>query len=277
MVNGAGKIGAVSYLNTKPLVHGLAEQVGEDRVIYDLPSRLADRLAVGELEVGLIPVVEAALNPNCTVISDACIACHGPVRSVKIVSRVHPERIRTLALDTGSRTSALLARVLLASRHGVRPECRVLPIDEDWRSASDDAVLVIGDRAMHGLTDRDPGGFQFEWDLGETWRDWTGLPFVFAVWSAVPNADYNGWATLLAACRDRGCQALGRIAEAQASRYGMSPSDCLVYLRDQLHFFLGASERAGLSLFFRLAQEQSLLTDINPLKYHECGLAGQSR
>ena len=277
MVNGAGKIGAVSYLNTKPLVDGLAETVGGDRVVFDLPSRLSDRLAAGELEVGLIPIVEAALNPDYTVISDACIACHGPVRSVKIVSRVEPERIRTLALDAGSRTSVVLARVLLACRHGVHPECRSLPIDEDWRAAPEDAVLVIGDRAMEGLASTDSSGFQFEWDLGATWRDWTGLPFVFAVWSAIPDADHDGLANLLGSCRDRGLESLERIATEQASAYGLSPESCLVYLRDQLHFFLGPSEREGLALFFRLAQEQSLLTEISPLKYHDCGLAGQSR
>ena len=277
MTRATGIIGAVSYLNTKPLVYGLVDQVGVDRVVFDLPSRLSDRLAAGELDVGLIPIVEAAMHPGYTVVSDACIACHGPVRSVKIVSRVAPDQIRTLALDAGSRTSAVLARVLLACRHGVRPACRVLPIDEDWRTAPDDAVLVIGDRAMHGLTDSSPGGFQFEWDLGQTWRDWTGLPFVFAVWCAVPAADHDGWATRLGACRDRGIESLARIADEQAGAYGLTPASCLVYLRDQLHFFLGEAEREGLSLFFRFAREQSLLTDISPLKYHDCGFAGQSR
>ena len=99
------RIGAVNYLNTKPLVCGLEQLAPQAEIVFDLPSRLADGLAAGQLDVALIPSVEIFQNPTYTLVSDACIACRGPVLSVKLFSRVPPAEIRTLALDEGSRTS----------------------------------------------------------------------------------------------------------------------------------------------------------------------------
>src|SRR2546423_269936 len=102
------RIGAVSYLNTKPLVYRLAERLPQAEIVYNLPSRLADRLASGQLDVALIPSVEFFQNANYSIVSDACIGCRGPVWSVKLFSRVPAAEIRTLALDEGSRTSVAL-------------------------------------------------------------------------------------------------------------------------------------------------------------------------
>src|SRR6266480_361020 len=115
------KIGAVSYLNTKPLVYRLAELAPEAELSFDLPSRLADDLASGRLDVALIPSIEFFQDPSYTIVSDACIGCRGPVLSVKLLSRVAPERLRTLALDEGSRTSVALTRILLEQRFDIRP------------------------------------------------------------------------------------------------------------------------------------------------------------
>ncbi|MFM9024858.1 MAG: MqnA/MqnD/SBP family protein, partial [Planctomycetaceae bacterium] len=115
----AARVGAVQYLNTRPLVHGLAA-AGVD-VRYDLPSRLADRLAAGELDVALVPAIELFGSAGHRIVSDACIGCRGPVMSVKLFFRTPPERVATLAVDEGSRTSVALARVLLAERHGIAP------------------------------------------------------------------------------------------------------------------------------------------------------------
>src|SRR5437773_2975842 len=124
------RIGAVSYLNTKPLVYGLAELAPQHELLFDLPSRLADDLAAGRLDVALIPSIEFFKDPSYTIVSDACIACRGPVRSVKLFSRVPLPAIQTLALDEGSRTSAALVRILLLERFGIEPTLRPLPILE---------------------------------------------------------------------------------------------------------------------------------------------------
>ena len=178
------RVGAVRYLNTKPLVFGLAQSAPQIELVYDLPSRLADSLAAGRLDVALIPSIEVFHNPGYTVISDACIACRGPVRSVKLFSRVPLESIRTLALDEGSRTSVALVQILLREQFGIRPELAPFPIEASPESIEADALLMIGDRAM-----RSPAGrFVAEWDLGDVWCRWAELPFVFAMWVGMKGA-----------------------------------------------------------------------------------------
>ena len=172
-------IGAVQYLNTKPLVHGLASH-NRIRLSYDLPSRLADRMAAKQLDVALIPSIELFRGAGYRVVSDACIGCRGPVMSVKLFFRTAPKRVLRLAVDEGSRTSAALAQILLAEQCGVRPEVEVLPIGAGLADTSADAVLLIGDRAIGSQA----GSFQLVWDLGDEWCRWTQLPFVFAVWAA---------------------------------------------------------------------------------------------
>ncbi len=156
------KIGAVSYLNTKPLIEGLQGSLGPSHhLVLDLPSRLATRLEAGELDIALIPSIEYFQDPLYEVVSDACIACRGPVWSVKIFFRVPPGQVRSLALDEGSRTSAALAKILLKERLNIEPTTIPLPIACDPASVDADAVLVIGDRAMKPSM----GPFVEAWDL----------------------------------------------------------------------------------------------------------------
>ena len=142
------RVGAVTYLNAKPLVVALAEVAPRAEIVIDYPSRLADALAAGGLDVAMIPSIEYARHGGYTIISDACIACDGPVRSVKLYGRVPVEDIHTLALDEGSRTSAALARILLNERFGVKPKTRPLPLGATAADSPADAVLLIGDRGM---------------------------------------------------------------------------------------------------------------------------------
>jgi len=241
------RIGAVQYLNTKPLVHGLAGR--GVNVVYDLPSRLADRLARRELDVALIPSIEVFRGDGYRVVSNACIGCRGPVMSVKLFFRTPPERIVRLAVDEGSRTSATLARILLAERFGVQPEVELLPIGSGFDDTSADAVLLIGDRAIGAGR----GAFQLVWDLGDEWVRWQGLPFVFAVWAAHRGVSRGVLAEiepLLAAARDAGKANLGAIASAEAAAHGLTVPQCLGYLRDNLHYDLGPRERAALAAFY---------------------------
>jgi chorismate dehydratase len=249
---GLPRIGAVQYLNTKPLVYGLAVRgVG---VSYDLPSRLADQLSSGLLDVALIPSIELFRGSGYRVVSDACIGCRGPVMSVKLFFRTLPGRVARLAVDEGSRTSATLARILLAERHGVVPEVETLPIGAGIADTSADAVLLIGDRAIGAQR----GSFQLIWDLGDEWCRWTGLPFVFAVWAARPGVDVPHVEPLLARARDAGRINLASIAAAEAASHGLTVPQCLSYLRDNLHYELGPRERAALVRFYRHAEALSL-------------------
>jgi chorismate dehydratase len=248
------RVGAVQYLNTRPLVHGLA--ASGVTLSYDLPSRLADRLAAGELDVALIPSIELFRGDQYRVVSDACIGCRGPVMSVKLFFRTAPERVQSLAVDEGSRTSATLARILLAERFGVQPRVEVLSIGAGVGQTSADAVLLIGDRALS----MPPGeaSFQLIWDLGDEWCRWTQLPFVFAVWAARASLDTRLIEPLLARARDAGRSNLAAIAAAEAAGHGLTVPQCLSYLRDNLHYELGSDEREALSLFYALAAKLSL-------------------
>ena len=264
--SGRFRIGAVSYLNTKPLVFGMESLAPELEVVYDLPSRLADRLAAGELEVALIPSIEVFQDPTYTIVSDACIGCRGPVLSVKLLSRVPAEQIKTLALDEGSRTSVALVRILLQQKFGVCPELVPFPIGSRIEQMETDAVLVIGDRAIHAPSQP----FSVQWDLGDQWCRWSELPFVFAMWTARAGIELGDIDEILRQSRDAGVTNLVSIAEAEANKVGIDVAACLAYLRDNLNFFLGPRERQGLELFYRHAAELNLAPKDLDLRFDDC-------
>jgi chorismate dehydratase len=262
------RVGAVSYLNSKPLIEGLGALVPEAELVLDVPSRLADDLAAGRLDVALIPSVEAFSDPDYEIVSDACVATRGPVWSVKLYCRVPPGHVRTLALDEGSRTSAALTRILLAERYGVEPQCLSLPLGATVADSTVDAVLMIGDRAMHPPAER----FQTVWDLGEEWRRWTGLPFVFAMWVTREGVALGGLEQALSDARDLGLARLAEIAAREAPALGLTVDDAERYLSRHLHFRLGSAERSGLKLFHQLAAAAGLVPDRSRLAFR--GVAG---
>lgn len=243
------RVGAVTYLNAKPLVVALGEVEPRAEITFDHPSRLADGLAAGRFDVAMIPSIEFARGTGYSIISDACIACDGPVRSIKFYGRVPVEDIRTLAVDEGSRTSAALAAILLKECYGIQPKIRLHPIGATVESSTADAVLLIGDRGIAP----NGGRYEFVWDLGEEWSRWTGLPFVFALWIARPGVDLRGFDRALGEARDRGLERLVEIARREAPVVGIPEEDCLSYLRDHLKFRFGPRERQGLERFLDLA------------------------
>lgn len=257
------RIGAVSYLNSKPLIEGLAELAPQAELWLDFPSRLADQLQRGLIDVGLVPSVATLLNPGYEVVSDACVATRGPVLSVKLYSRVPATQIRRLSLDEGSRTSATLVRILLAERHNVFPQIEKLPLDCTLESSSADAILLIGDRAILPPAER----FEFTWDLGEEWTRMTGLPFVFALWASRRGAELEGLEEALNAARDRGVERLEQIARREAPLLGLSEQLTLDYLRDNLYYHLGDAERRGLARFQQLAVKHHLVPGGIPLVF----------
>jgi chorismate dehydratase len=252
------RIGAVNYLNSKPLVSGL-DAAPDVRLTFDLPSRLADSLAAKRLDVALIPSVEFFRTAGHRIVSDACVACRGPVLSVRLHFRVPPGEVRTLALDEGSRTSAALSQILLAERCGVRPKLERLAIGSGIDATTADAVLLIGDRAIASSPQSPAASPLIEiWDLGQTWTEWTGLPFVFAMWIAREGVVDGDVASLLEAARDRGESELDQIAEREAPLVGISRKLAEQYLRSNLHFTLGPEERAGLRKFYDLCVKHEL-------------------
>jgi chorismate dehydratase len=267
------RIGAVNYLNTKPLIQDLDDLAPEAELILDVPSRLADLLAAGQLDVALIPVIEYFRAGTYTVVPEIAIASRGPVLSVTLFSRVPWTGIRRVALDAGSRTSAALTQILLRRRYGVSPEVMPLPLDRTAEEADADAVLLIGDRAMRACLP----GFAHAYDLGQEWHDWTGLPFVYAVWAVREGADLGAVAEALVEAKHRGLRRVGEIAHREAPGLGLDAGFCRRYLNNIIHFDLGPRELAGLHHYYMLACELGLARRGVTVEFYHRAHFAQSR
>jgi chorismate dehydratase len=263
------RVGAVNYLNSKPLIEGLAELAPEAELVLDYPSRLADRLSARTLDVALVPSIACLLAPHYEVVSDACVASRGPVLSVKLYFRKAPEAVRRLALDAGSRTSAALARILLGERFGIFPELEPLPLDQSTAQTDADAVLLIGDRAINSPAE----AFDSTWDLGEEWTRWTGLPFVFAMWGTPRGTALGQVEQLLSAARDKGLHNLRAIARREARLLGLAEHIAIEYLTRNLYYRLGDAERQGLARFHQLAVKHKIAPEGIDLVFRHCACA----
>jgi chorismate dehydratase len=267
------RIGAVNYLNTKPLIYGLEELAPEAEVVLDVPSRLAQLLKEEQLEVGLIPVVEYFRAGRYSIVPDIAITSHGPVLSVTLFSRVPWRDIRSVALDEGSRTSAALTQVLLRRRYGVDAKMTSLPLAQGAEDIDADAVLLIGDRAMRACLP----GFAHAFDLGQEWQDWTGLPFVYAFWAVREGVELESVEQALVEAKRRGCARLGEIAFQEAPRLGLDAGFCRRYLTHIIRFDLGPREQAGLEHFYRLISEEGLAPRGLELEFYNCERVAESR
>lgn len=254
------RIGAVSFLNTRPLVHGLETTHSDYALSFDTPSNLADKLRQGELDVGLIPIVEHLRGVGDSYVPGIGIASDGPVRTVKLYSRVPLESLRDVAVDGRSRTSVAMLRILLAERFGVYPDFYSHRPDLTEMLRTHEAALLIGDLAF-----RDEGA-PILWDLGAAWRDLTGLPFVAAVWTLREGVDagrVGGW---LRAARDSGLAHLEEIAERAAGLQGQDAASLLSYLRDTLHFRLGERDTDAIETFHRFCLRYNLIPSNAPVR-----------
>ena len=244
------RVGAVNYLNAKPLVEGLTDLAPNVRLSLDLPSRLADQLAAGRIDVGLIPVAEFFRGDGYSFVPNVAIGSRGPVLSVTLFSRRPWEGIRSVSLDEGSRTSAALTRVLLRKRYGVHPRFEQLPIDASADDLATDAVLLIGDRAMRACLP----GYPFAYDLGEEWAAWTGLPMVFALWAVRKDVELGDAESAFHRAKEHGLANAGPIAQREAPLLGLDAGYCRRYLSNVIRYDLGPAELAGMRKFRELLE-----------------------
>ena len=236
------RFASVPYLNAKPLLEGLESEVGP--VSLAVPAELTRRLAAGEVDVALAPVVAAFETPGLTIVDAGAIATKGAVGSVLLFSRVPPREARVVALDTSSRTSAALTRVLFAFRWNASPRFVERAPDPDLTALDADAALLIGDPALVARWVGPP-----PIDLGHEWCEWTGLPFVFAVWLARTPEIARDAAAPLRRAAERGAAAIERIAASGAASVGLESAASLDYLTRRLSFTLGDEERAAIARF----------------------------
>ncbi|MGE0392786.1 MAG: menaquinone biosynthetic enzyme MqnA/MqnD family protein [Vicinamibacterales bacterium] len=242
----------MSFLNARPLTWALDRQPDRWRVRYDLPSACARLLHAGDVDLGLIPSIEYLERPDYRFVPGVGIGSRGPIASVALFTRRDIADVRSVALDTSSRTSVALVKVLCARRFGIAPEFRPHAPDLDAMLAGADAALVIGDPALE--LDAAALGLR-KIDLGDEWTALTGLPFVYAAWTGRPGAVADSDVKVLQAAQAEGVTATGEIAaEYAGSRTAVRPL-AEAYLRDNVRYGMGPDEVAGLQLFLDWAAD----------------------
>lgn len=257
------RLSAVGYLNARPLVYGL-ERSPRFAVRFDVPSRCAELLHQNSVDVGLIPSIEYVRGETeYAIVPGIAIGSRGPVASVALFTRRDPQDIRSVAMDTSSRTSVVLTEVLMRLFYKVDPRVVNLQPDLDVMLDRADAALVIGDPALF-LADGASGAQKI--DVGEIWTAWTGLPFVYAFWAGRANVLAPPDVECLARARDEGLQHLDDIA-ARESASADRRKVVLNYLRGHVRYDFGADERAGLELFYRYAAEVGAIDRTAPLRF----------
>ena len=173
-------VSAVSYINTKPFLHGLELSSVRNKILLtqETPAQCAQKLLSNEIDIGLVPVAVIPLLKNPQIVSPFCIGSNGVVKTVCLFSEVPLEEINTIYLDYQSRTSVLLVQLLM--KEYWKKEVIFLPALEGYETntiKNNIAAVIIGDRAIANL-----GKYSYEYDLSEAWKQYTGLPFVFAAW-----------------------------------------------------------------------------------------------
>ncbi|HLH43491.1 MAG TPA: menaquinone biosynthesis protein [Bryobacteraceae bacterium] len=248
------RVCAVSYLNTVPLIWGLLRSPDEElRSLFDLefalPSDCSDRLAAGQADIGIVPVIEMA-RQKLEYFRGAGIACHGPVRSILLISKVPFGKIRTLATDAGSRSSVMLARVILAERFGAEPKLYTQPADLAAMLAHADAALIIGDPALR----LDPSTLPLEaLDLGGEWNAMTGLPMVFAVWAGKKDAMKPRYERAFNESLRYGIEHALEIAREEAPLRGITEELAGQYLTRHIVYDLGERDYEGMKMYLESA------------------------
>lgn len=259
------RVSAVSYLNSMPLVHDLPRRTDRFVVRLDIPSTCAALLHAGEVDLGLIPSIEYLGGPDYHIVPGIAVASRGPVASVCLFSRAPIDRVRSIALDASSRTSAGLLRVLCARRFGIAPAFVTLAPDVERMLQQCDAALLIGDLALDARSERTD---LMVADLGEHWTNWTGLPFVWAFWAGRRGALDAAGVGELQARRDAGVAAIDAIAREFGRGDDRVRQRAARYLRENIRFSLGEDERQALTRYYALAAEVGVVAGVQPLRFY---------
>ena len=256
------RLGAVSYLNARPLVFGL-DRRDDVSLRFDVPSECARLLAAGEIDLGMVPSITYLDRPGDRIVPGVCIGSDGPVASVALYTSKPIADVQTIALDTSSRTSAMLTRILCARRFNISPAFVPHAPDLAAMLASADAALLIGDPAL--FVDHAALGAT-KIDLGEAWTSMTGLPFVWAVWSGPSAAVTRDTAAILNDAARQGSAALDTIADDYCVNTPDRVPVARRYLRENLTFALDDRAVEGLRMYYREAAALGLVNE-RPLEW----------
>jgi chorismate dehydratase len=260
------QLAASSYLNTAPLIWSF--QHGNQRNIVQLvtdaaPSRCADLLAGGQVEAALVPIIEYQRIPEIRVVPNVCVGSHSAVRSVVLVSKYGDlNSVRRVALDTSSRTSQALVKIIFREFLNHEPDWESCGPDLQVMLENNDAALLIGDPAM-----KMPSQGLHVFDLASLWRSLTDTGFVFAMWmaradavEAIRKVDFGG-------ARDEGLEQIERIVAQYESQVPLSPEEIREYLTTNITFQVDESLEKGMELYFELAWKHGLIENNKQLQF----------
>jgi chorismate dehydratase len=251
---GKTRLGVVRFLNSRPLIEGLDGRP-DLALHFAVPSALANMLKAGQVDAALVPVIDLARAGSAwEQVSDAGIACDGETLTVRVFSHVPPEKMTRLYLDIDSHTSVVLAQLIW--RHWYRRPVEVQPLAEVESIAKCESVLLIGDKVVTTPT----GRFVHIIDLGSIWKQWTGLPFVFAVWAAPAGRPGNAeLAELLSRARDLGVSRVAELAQGHGPPRGWPMALAMRYMTDYLKYTITPAAHAGMTRFLALAEADGFI------------------
>ena len=238
------RVGAVSYLNTRPLLYGIENSpvIQEISLVTEYPARIADKLLKDEIDIGLVPVVMIPRMEEYHLNTRFCIGCDGPVASVCLFSEVPIQEVRKVLLDYESRTSTVLAKILFERHWKLNPVFEEAGPDFLNQIHGNTAAVVIGDRAL-----RQRVKSAYMYDLGEAWKEMTGLPFVFAAWISNKALD-PGWIQRFDMANDFGIQNIAQVLEQITDSF----FDLQEYYTRYLSYTLDGEKMKGLNLFLQM-------------------------
>lgn len=263
------RISASSYSNTAPLIWSFiyGSQHGKAELVLDnAPARSAELLSRGQVDAALTPVIAYQMIEGVRLVPEVCVGTRRQVRSVCLVTRGKPlEAVRTVALDTSSRTSVVLTKILFREFLGFEPEWRDAGPNVDEMLASSDCALLIGDPALR-VTAPAPEAAQpavRTFDLAEQWHQHTGLGFIFAMWMTRLETSPVDFAFV----RDEGLEHIDEIAANYVGDINLPADELKQYLTGNISYKIDETMQAGLELYFELAFKNGLIERNRPLVF----------
>jgi chorismate dehydratase len=288
------RISIVEFLNTAPLVWGFTDGplAGRYDLSFTVPSLCAEALRAGRADVAIIPAVEYQRIPDLVLLPEMAVAAKNEVRSILLLAKKPVQLARRIALDTSSRSSVALVRLLCRGLWNIAPEFVDAAPDPSAMLADADAALLIGDPALrvriqmdalHAKQSAAPGSgccdgdaddlpvpgvdTLFLYDVAQQWREMTGKPCVLAVWAGRREAITPEVVADFLASRDYGLSHINDIAEGASLKLDLPPSALESYLRESIDFFLDAENLAGMSLYFEQCAQAGLIPEARPVVF----------
>lgn len=260
-------VAAVSFLNARPLIEGLAEEPGI-QLVTDVPSQLLESLIEDRASVALCPVIDFQLAPSeLLIVPTGAIGSDGPTLTVRVFSRVPMDEVVVVHTDGDSHTSVALLAVVFNELYGRFPEVKALESsDVNGSEAPPDTVLLIGDKVVRN--EPDPTLYPHQLDLGEAWHGMTGLPFVFACWMARADRELGDLPDILGRYRDLNRNRIAEIANAHAKTSGWPEGLAAAYLGKILRYDIGARELEAIELFWKHCHKLGLIRELRQMSLY---------